>query len=151
MRAGKQVESDEKTEANHVVIRRGIHRKIVEDTLRKMEKSKEGSSRQSEEEVAMVDSLENGSLLSRMKPLTEGMVLGSEAFVARMFAQYRDIFGASRKVEAKPIARMHVQKRAAPSPEKVGFASLYSLHGKLERVRNVEKSERKKKLSPPRM
>ena len=152
MRSGQQVDADEKTEINHVKIRRGIPRKIVEETLGEMAKTQEKKSQKSNavsvtassknveikkmKEVSVEEGSMNSEagllllpeelrLLNRMKYLTEGAALGSKSFIKAVYAQYREIFGRLRKVDAKLVAEPD-----SKNSKITGIKPLYSIYGK---------------------
>jgi len=83
---GKEVEADEKTEANHVKIRKGIPKERADKALKAQGRLTVGE-----------------RVLSRMKYLTEGAAIGSKGFIQTVYAQYRENLGESRTIEAKSM------------------------------------------------
>jgi len=83
---GKEVEADEKTEANHVKIRKGIPKEKAEKALKNKGRLTVGE-----------------CMLSRIKYLSEGAAIGSKGFIETIYAQYRENLGENRKTKAKPM------------------------------------------------
>jgi len=81
---GKEVEADEKTEANHVKIQKGIPKEKAEKALKNKGRLTVGE-----------------CVLSRMKYLSDGAAIGSKGFIKAVYAQYRENLGEARTIEAK--------------------------------------------------
>jgi len=83
---GTEVEEDEKTEANHVKIRKGIPKEKAEKALKAQGRLTVGE-----------------IVLSRIKYLSEGAAIGSKGFVETIFEQQRENLGTQRTMKAKSM------------------------------------------------
>jgi len=106
---GKEVEEDEKTEANHIKTRKGIPKEQAEKALKAQGRLTVGE-----------------RVLSRMKYLTDGAAIGSKGFIQTVYVQYRENLGENRKVEAKPMGEsldalysLHGKQSEFTPPEKI--------------------------------